>query len=186
MDNISETCQNLQVSSVTSHCSFEIACFRVWLNLHIWPSVLLLLVCLGWTWRWGAVVDWLQGAGWAAQNEARVRVREKEDISLELVTVGRGRAPFQLAWRLYQGMCVTGGLGGAVHWAAPSASKAKRQSDAICVVDCGVVFLLTCHMFLFAFPTVHDHIYPFWNSCIFMFVYVCGLTKVLVVDSWPA
>lgn len=35
------------------------------------------------------------GAGWAAQNVAGVN--EKEDISLELVTAGRGWAPFQLA-----------------------------------------------------------------------------------------
>lgn len=75
----------------------------------------------GWTLR--------QGAGWAAQNGARVW--EKEDISLELVTAGRGRAAFQLAWRLYQGMCVTGGLGGAVHGATPSASTAHRQSDPV-------------------------------------------------------
>lgn len=80
-----------------------------------------------------------QGAGWAAQNGAELR--EKEDISLELVTAGKGRAAFQLAWRLYQGMCVTGGLGGAVHWATPSASTAQRRSDVIRLVDCGAVFL---------------------------------------------
>lgn len=70
-----------------------------------------------------------QGAGWAAQTGARFR--KKKDISLELVTAGRGWAPFQLAWRLYQGMCETGGLGGAMHWAAPFARKAQGQRDVI-------------------------------------------------------
>lgn len=36
-----------------------------------------------------------EGPGWAAEN--RGGVRKKEDISLELVSVGRGRAAFQLA-----------------------------------------------------------------------------------------
>lgn len=63
-----------------------------------------------------------------------VESREKEDISLELVSAGRGRAPFQLAWQLYQGMCVTGGLGGAMHRAS-----AQRQSNVISPMDWGVV-----------------------------------------------
>lgn len=68
--------------------------------------------------------------------------KEKEDISMELVTAGRGWASIQLAWRLYQGMCVTGGLGGALHCAAPCASKAKRPRDVICLMESVVVFLL--------------------------------------------
>lgn len=135
------------------------------------------LVYLSRTWRWRGVCVWWTDCrvvgggrsgrvqGWAAQNEAgvRVRVREKEDISVELVTVGRGRAPFQLAWRLYQGMCVTGGLGGAVHWAAPSLSRAQRESDVIHLVGCGVVFPLfdTACVFLFALPAVGDHVSPY-------------------------
>lgn len=63
-----------------------------------------------------------------------VESREKEDISLELVSAGRGWAPFQLAWQLYQGMCVTGGLGGAMHRAS-----AQRQSNVISPMDWGVV-----------------------------------------------
>lgn len=48
---------------------------------------------------------------------------EKEDISLELVTVGRGWAPIQLAWRLYQGMCVTEA------WVGPSLRCSLRKQS---------------------------------------------------------
>lgn len=130
------------------------------------------LVYLSWTWRLGGGTQAgcrVQGAGWAAQNEPGLR--EKEDISLELVTVGRGWATFQLAWRLYQGMCVTGGLGGAVHGAAPSASGAQRQSDVIHLVDCGVVFLL--------FGAACFYLWPHFTSpCMPPCVYVCGFAKV--------
>lgn len=40
------------------------------------------------------VLRW--GAGYAKKNQSEVSGRQKEDISLELVTVGRGWAPFQL------------------------------------------------------------------------------------------
>lgn len=128
-------------SCAASQCSSGSVCLGVWIPDWMWCSCLFEQnleagVCGGLTaGRWAL----RQGAGWAAQNGAELR--EKEDISLELVTAGRGRAAFQLAWRLYQGMCVTGGLGGAVHWATPSASTAQRRSDVIRLVDCGVVFL---------------------------------------------
>lgn len=60
--------------------------------------------------------------------------------------------------------CVTGGLGGAVHCATPSASKAERQSDTICVVDCGMVLLGTACFYLLPSLFV-DHILSSRNTC---------------------
>lgn len=103
-----------------------------------------LLVYLSITWSsdlWWAA--WPGVGGWQSVRVQKGRHRiEKEDISLELVTVGRGWAPIQLAWRLYQGMCVTGGLGGAMHCAVPCASKAERPRDVICLMESVMVFLL--------------------------------------------
>lgn len=132
----------------------------------IWLNVVFLFI---WAehevWRWGglAVGGWAvrHGAGWAAQNVAGVR--EKEDISLELVTAGRGWAPFQLAWRLYQGMCVTGGLGGAVHCAAPFASKADAKWCDLSYGVCHGISTPTWHVFSFAFP----------RRCWLHFTYMC-------------
>lgn len=102
-------------------------------------------VCLGCrlrrVWLFVLLFIWAEPRG--GGHSARVRggrhwkeveSRETEDISLELVSAGRGRAPFQLAWQLYQGMCVTGGLGGAMHRAS-----AQRQSNVISPMDWGVV-----------------------------------------------
>lgn len=76
--------------------------------------------------------------------------KEKEDISMELVTTGRGWAPIQLAWRLYQGMCVTGGLGGAMHCAAPCASKAEASRCDLPHGECCDISTPPWHVFSFA------------------------------------
>lgn len=91
---------------------------------YVWLLRGVLLMEFGVVW-WS---DKQGGRGGGSQN--RGGVREKEDISLELVSVGRGWALFQLAWQLYQGMYVTGGLGGVVHWAT-----ALNQSNVITLVD---------------------------------------------------
>lgn len=76
--------------------------------------------------------------------------KEKEDISMELVTTGRGWAPIQLAWRLYQRMCVTGGLGGALHCAAPCASKAEASRCDLPHRECCGISTPPWHVFSFA------------------------------------
>lgn len=66
--------------------------------------------------------------------ERRWSQREKGHLFGISQLQGRGWASFQLAWQLYQGMCVTGGLGGAVHWAS-----ARRRSNVISNTGrCGV------------------------------------------------
>lgn len=114
-------------------------------------------------------------AEWEAQNG--VGAIQKEDISLELVTMGRGWAPFQLAWRLYQGMYVTEGQGGAVHCAPPPfASKSERPRDVIGLMECVVVFLLHHGM---CFRS-HRWWWPHFTSlCVVCVLPICEITWVL-------
>lgn len=154
-------------TNVTSQCTFDTR-LRVPSQMHCWLNVAFLLVWVE-PGGWGCLVDSLQVGG----HSSCVRGGQHK-IKLELVSEGghffgvshcrRGWAFFQLAWGLYQGMCVTGGLGGAVHCATPSASKAERQSDTICVVDCGMVLLGTACFYLLPSLFV-DHILSSRNTC---------------------
>lgn len=99
---------------------------------------------------------------------------EKEDISLELVTVGRGWAPIQLAWRLYQGMCVTGGLGGAITVLLPEQATHRGlemwsvswrvlwyfYSSMACVFICSngdhLLLIMLCVCCVFVFVQLHN------------------------------
>lgn len=161
---VSEAHVNPKDTNVTSQCTCDTR-LGVPSQMHCWLNVAFLLVWVE-PGGWGCVVDSLQVGG-------------RHKIKLELVSewghffgvshCRRGWAFFQLAWGLYQGMCVTGGLGGAVHCATPSASKAERQSDTICVFICFLHCLLT---------TVYLPEIPADVLC------VCGLTKTLSKEGW--
>lgn len=113
--------------------------------MHVVSSVLVYLSIDLWWAAWRGVGG--RQSGRAQKGSHR---KEKENISMELVTTGRGWAPIQLAWRLYQGMCVTGGLGGAMHCAAPCASKAEASRCDLPHGECCGISTPPWHVLSFA------------------------------------
>lgn len=129
---------------------------------------------------WSSDLWWAASVGVGGRQSGRAQKGrhriEKEDISLELVTVGRGWAPIQLAWRLYQGMCVTGGLGGAIIALLPA--QAKQRGLEMWSASWRVLWYFYSTMACVFISSNGDHVAPhalwmFWHLCCIIWAKVC-------------
>lgn len=134
-----------------SRCTLPAFFSCLW-NLWWWG------VCLwgGWVWLQGGVSKLGCRVGGIDQSRIQTEREHSFGVSQWWVGVGGCWALFQLAWQLYQGMCVTGGLGGVAHQAtARKLSKSANLEDS--PLSLSAVYL--CFLFLLLVTTRHPAVH---------------------------